>query len=319
MRTVSMKSLCLLAGFLVPCFGTATRAEAGVIPWLYNSIFGHGWGNNYGGGYGGGMPYSAGYGGYNMYSGGGYGAMMPYTPAYSSYGYSGASSSCGCGTGISTPTPVYSQPTYSTPTPVNANPAPNSPPTSGEYKLEYGPTLGYSNSSDGYYTSYGPTYSTDPGSCCVPCNSCASGDCATSIQPSSSSRPAANPTPVEPVVPQSKIKKGLPPDDMVPATGAGSQPPEESLPPEQRRPMKQQLEGVGNPTEMQEPAIEETPPAGKMLSVPTDSNIVIRYAPSLKRSRVALPASAARVVRVDRSTREQLIRDQPKPQLASNR
>ena len=114
MRTVSMKSLCLLCGFLVPCLGTAAPTQAGVIPWLYDSIFGYGWGGSgYGGGYGGGMPYSAGYGG-------GYGSGMSYSPSYS--------------------TPAYSAPMMSSPV----------APTDGLYQSHYGPSLGYY---DGSYSS----------------------------------------------------------------------------------------------------------------------------------------------------------------------
>ena len=65
MRLVTLKSLCLVAGFIVPCLGTASRSEAGIIPWVYDSIFGYGWGGGgYGMGYGGGYAYSAPYSGY---------------------------------------------------------------------------------------------------------------------------------------------------------------------------------------------------------------------------------------------------------------
>ena len=79
MRMISAKSLCVLFGLLVPCLGTTSRAEAGVIPWLYDSIFGYGWG---GGGYGGGgYSYGSGYGGGGY--GAGYAAPMYSTPTYS--------------------------------------------------------------------------------------------------------------------------------------------------------------------------------------------------------------------------------------------
>ena len=282
MRVVSAKSLCVLFGFLVPCLGMSTRAEAGVIPWLYNSIFGHGWG----GGYGGGMHYGAGYGG-------GYGM-----------GYSA---------------PMYSAPVYAAP--VMSAPV---APVDGTYNAHYGPSVGYYD----YGYGYGSSYVVDSGSCCTPCSPCSAcptGDCATSIQ---SSKPAPIPTPAEEVVPVNpKIKRGLPPDDMVPATGTGvrgrEMPGDDAMPKEEIRPARP-MGGVGEPTDFVAPIeggpqVEPDPAPGTKLNlVPTDRNITVRYVPAPQRSLVAIPRAAGRVVRVDRATREQLIRIEPKPQLASN-
>ena len=335
MRTISAKSLCVLVGFLVPCFGVTSRTEAGVIPWLYDSIFGYGWGGSgygggMGGGYGGGMPYSAGYGGWG-YGGSGYGAS--YAPGYS-YGYSGYSSpsyamptsgaGC-CGTAsYATPsqgtgccgTPTYSMPL--SPTPANSNPvtpSTDAPPAGGLYKSEYGPSLGYYDSGYGYsYSSgYTPIYSGDSGNCCNPC--------ATSVgTPVESGTSGPTPTPAGSSIPGSKKTKGLPDDDMKPRSGAGARDTGQgdALPPDQKRPMRE-LNGVGEPTELQEPNIdEENPTPGKILFVPTEARIAVRYVPSPTRTRIAVPTSTARVVRIGRPVRELMARSAPKSQLASN-
>ncbi len=307
MRAVSLKSLCLLAGFVVPCLGTSSQAEAGVIPWLYNSIFGYGWGNNYGGGYGGGVPYSVGYG--SMGYGGGYGysgASYPsYAPAYS--GYSGAPSSCGCSTGISA-APVMSAPTYSNPTPANSAPANEEPPTDGTTKSLYQPSAAYYD----YYTGYTPAYVVDSGSCCVPCMNCANGDCSTSS--TKSSKPEAEPTPAE------SIKKGPSGDDFGPTkngtrngtragSGAGDIPVngEEALPGSENKPApKPGAAGEVGADGLQEPVNNESPPDGTREqggAVPSNRSVAVRYNPTLKRSSIAIPASVARVVRADRSSR----------------
>jgi hypothetical protein len=320
MRTVSLKSLCLLAGFLVPCLGTTSRAEAGVIPWLYNSIFGYGWGHNYGG-YGGGVPYTAGYGSMG-YGYGGYGsaAYMPaYAPAYSNYGYSSVPNSCGCSTGLSS-APVMPTPTFATPTPAPSNAEPNandSPPKDGIYKLEYQPAVGNYD----YYTGYSPAYVVDYGSCCVPCLNCTNGDCGTSIK---STRPAADPTPAE--LPAGPKKKDPSADDFSPTKegGAGSKEPvniNEALPADENKPANR----LGSPgdvgTDSLEPPVNnEGPPPGTNEqggAVPSERSIAVRYNPSLKRSPIAVPKSVARVVRIDRSTRIQTARIEPKSQLAS--
>ena len=280
MRVVSAKSLCVLFGFLVPCLGMSTRAEAGVIPWLYDSIFGYGWG----GGYGGGMQYGAGYGG-------GYGM-----------GYSA---------------PMYSAPVYTAP--VMSAPV---APVDGTYNAHYGPTLGYYDSGYGGYDS---SYQVNSGNCCTPCSACTTGDCATSIE---SAKPAPQPTPVEKTVPVNPKKKGLPLDQFE-GSGNGSGvrgrevPPDEAMPKEEIRPARP-MGGVGEPTDFVEP-IEGGPEVGpapvpgtKLNFVPTDRTIAVRYVPAPRRSLVAIPRSAARVVRIDRATREHLSRTEPKPQLASN-
>lgn len=276
MRTISAKSLCVLFGFLVPCLGMTTRAEAGVIPWLYDSIFGYGWG----GGYGGGMQYGAGYGG----------------------GYGG-------GYGMGNAAPVYSSPAYSAP--VMSAPV---APVDGTYNAHYGPSLGY------YDYGYGSTYVVDSGSCCVPCSACTTGDCATSIE---SAKPAPQPTLAVPVTP--KKKKDPIVDDFSgtrPGVGPGTQEPVggEALPRDQVVPAVRPIDRPVEPDpNMEEPAVDEAPPAGKIMQVvPADRHIAVRYIPASQRSLVALPRSTARVVRVDRTTREQLVRAESKPQLASN-
>ena len=313
MRTVSMKSLCVLVGFLVPGFGVESRAEAGVIPWLYDSIFGYGWGGSgygggYAGGYGGGLPYTAGYGGYG-YGGYGYGSGMSYAaPQYSNPG-------C-CTPSYSTPT--MAAPVISTPT----------APADGNIKTYYGPSLGdYDSGYDGYSYSvgYAPTYSTGSDSCCNPCSPCSTGDSGTSIE---SAKPAANPTPIDSTIPNSKKSKGLPPDSFAPTrnggAGAGAKAPVnggEAMPPGEAKPAKQFNNGGVERDEMEAPVDEEGPPAGTIERgqlAPTDHNIAVRYLTPTKRARIALPIATARVVRIDRALREQLVHADPKPQLASN-
>ncbi len=327
MRTISMKSVCVLVGFLVPCCGLTARSEAGVIPWIYDSIFGYGWGgSSYGGGhggYGGGMPYSAGYGGWGY--GGGYGSS--YAPAYSysglSYGMPASGSSC-CGTASyalpSTGTGCCGTPTYAapaSPVPVISTPAttvPNSPPTDGQYNLRYGPSLGDYDSGYGYYTGYGPTYAGDQGSCCVPSPACCStGGSATSVE---SAKPAPNPTPVNKVTP---VTPKTPPVDGFRehrggTGGVRSNEVEETLPSTERGPTRRPEEAG--------PANGETPPAGEVESIqfsPTEGNVAVRYVPTMKRTKIAVPTSVARVVRLDRAAREQLVRAEAKPKLAANR
>ena len=276
MRTVSMKSLCLLCGFLVPCLGTAAPTQAGVIPWLYDSIFGYGWGGSgYGGGYGGGMPYSAGYNG-------GYGSGMSYSPVYSA--------------------PAYSAPMMSSP----------AAPADGFYQSHYGPSLGY------YDGGYSSGYVADSSCCCTPCSS---GDCATSIQ---SGKPEPAPTPADEALPvPTKVNPALPKDDHGPAGGTGARgrvPPSEEALPTSRPPRP--MGGVGDPTDLKEPKEYEPgadPEPGTQLNFqPGDRSIAVRYTPIPKRSRVVIPQSASRVVRIDRTVREQPVHVLPKPQLASN-
>lgn len=280
MRIVSAKSLCVLFGFLVPCLGMSTRAEAGVIPWLYDSIFGYGWG----GGHGGGMHYGAGYGG-------GYGM-----------GYS---------------TPMYSAPVYSAP--VMSAPV---APVDGTYNAHYGPSVGYYD----YGYAYGSSNVVDSGSCCSPCSACPTGDCATSIE---SAKPAPQPTPVEKTTPVIPKKRNLPLDQFDRSrddTGAGGignpnggvPNGDEALPETERRPIRRPVDGAVEP--MVPPAEAEPAPLGTEVQAPVshDHNITVRYVPAPQRSLVAIPRSTARVVRVDRATREQLSRTEPKPQLASN-
>ena len=307
MRTISAKSLCVLFGFLVPCLGMSTRAEAGVIPWMYDSIFGYGWG----GGYGGRMPYSAGYGGY--------GGGMPYSAGYGGSGYGG-----GYGMGYA---PMYSAPVYSAP----AMSAPIAP-VGGTYKALYGPSLGYYD----YGYDYGSLSVVDSGSCCTPCSACnacsacGTGECATSIQ---SSKPAPQPTPAVPVTPKKKKEPGV--DDFSGTrpgvstgtggtgnTGVGFPNGGEAMPETERRPNPRPGEGAVEPDpNMKEPAVDDAPPAGNLMQmVPTDHHIVVRYVPAPQRAQVVIPVprSMARVVRIDRATREQLVRAVAKPQQASN-
>lgn len=310
MRAVSLKSLCLLAGFVVPCLGTSSQAEAGVIPWLYNSIFGYGWGHNYGG-YGGGAPYSVGYSpmGYG-YGGYGYGASYPsYSPSYSNYGYGAAPSSCGCSTGISS-APMMSAPTYSTPTPAPSNsvPANDETPMGENVKTHYQPSATYYD----YYTGYTPGYVVDSGSCCVPsCVGCGSGDCASpSIK---SSKPEAQPTPAGPE------KKDPKEDDFNPTregagkgTGANTGGNgslgnvDEALPGTELTPARRPGADGEVGTEL-EPPVNNSSPSGEPReqggAIPSDRSVAVRYNPTLKRSSIAIPASVARVVRAERSSR----------------
>ncbi|RLS51890.1 MAG: hypothetical protein DWH91_17985 [Planctomycetota bacterium] len=86
MRLVSLKSFCLIASLVVPSLGTAHRANAGIIPRVYDAIFGYG---RVGGGYGWGASPYMGYGGY-AYSAPVY-AAPAYTTNYGSdYGWSGS-------------------------------------------------------------------------------------------------------------------------------------------------------------------------------------------------------------------------------------
>lgn len=316
MRAVSLKSLCLLAGFVVPCLGTSSQAEAGVIPWLYNSIFGYGWGHNYGG-YGGGVPYSVGYGSMG-YGYGGYGysaASYPtYAPSYSNFGYGGASSSCGCSTGISS-APLMSAPTYSTPTPVNSTPLNNGPADDDgtndpNVKTHYQPSAAYYD----YYTGYTPGYVVDSGSCCVPCTSCGGGDCA-SPAPVKSSKPEVQPTPAGP------DKKDPKEDDFKgtqegagKGTGAnteGGYSPgtiEETLPGDEARPARRPNPAgeVGTEDPLEPPVKSDGPLDGAREqggAAPSDRSIAVRYTPTLKRSPIAIPSSVARIVRAERTSR----------------
>lgn len=147
------KSVILLAGLLAP-MAASTPADAGVIPWAYDSVFGYGWGY---GGWGYGAPYYGGYGGYGM----GYGAypvsyappvyQTNYAPAYgyADYSLSGgtylADSCCcdpcstGCGTGgcgtSECGTSVKSAKPEANPTPVDQKVVPKKAPED-----QFGPT-----------------------------------------------------------------------------------------------------------------------------------------------------------------------------------
>ena len=320
MRAFSLKSLCLLAGFVVPCLGTSSQAEAGVIPWLYNSIFGYGWGHNYGG-YGGGVPYSVGYGSMGYGSGYGYSAASypTYAPAYSNFGYGAAPSSCGCSTGISS-APMMSAPNYSTPTPANSTPS-NSTPGSDEPPTEptktyYQPSAGYYD----YYTGYTPAYVVDSGSCCVPCTSCGGGDCATT--PSvKSAKPETQPTPAGP------DKKDPKEDDFKGTqegagkgtganTGSGYSPGEANdvlpnkLPVNENTPARRPGPAgeVGTDSGELEPPVKDDSSPDEGLreqggAAPSDRSIAVRYNPTLKRSPIAIPSSVARIVRAERTSR----------------
>lgn len=297
MRTISAKTLYVLFGLLVPSLGSATPAEAGVIPWLYNSIFGHGWGNNYSGGSG--------------YNGG--------------YGYGGGMASsagcCGSSYGGGYSAPVYSAPVYSAP----AMSAPVAP-TGETYQSLYGPTLG----DYGYGYGYDSAYVVDSGSCCTPCSACTTGDCATSIE---SAKPAPNPTPADNTVPVTPKNKVPPTDQFGPSksgtgvggtgrTGVGVPTDDEALPDTERRPnrkpLNESVEPLVPPAEAV-PPVDDAPPSGTLMQVvPSNHHIAVRYVPAPRRMVVAIPRSTARVVRIDRATREQLSRVEPKPQLASN-
>jgi hypothetical protein len=281
MRIVSAKSLCVLFGLLVFCQGATPIAEAGCFPWLFHPMYGGGWGGGYGCGYGYGMPYGG---------------------------------ESGCGTCC--PTPTYSAPVYSPP----ATPAPVAP-VDGTYNAHYGPSLSYYG--------YGSSYVVDSGSCCTPCSACPTGDGANSIQ---SSKPGPQPTPADKTVPVTPKNNVLPPvDQFGPSdtgaggtgnTGVGVPTGDEALPETERRPFRRPADGSVEPMEPPAEAVppeEEAPPAGILMQVvPADHNIAVRYVPTPQRSVVVIPQSTARVVRIDRATREQLTRVEPKPQLASN-
>ncbi len=288
MRIVSAKSLCVLFGVLVPCLGATTQAEAGVIPWLYDSIFGYGWGGGYGGGgYGGGMQYGAGYGG-------GYGM-----------GYS---------------SPMYSSPVYSAP--VMSSPV---APTDGTYNSLYGPSLGYYDSG---YGGYGSSYVVNSGNCCTPCSACTTGDCATSIESSKPAPNPTPADKVVPVVPRRTLPPDefgpTNPGTGLQGTGVRGRDLNggEALPETERRPGRQLNNGLVEPVvppAEAEPPVDNAPPAGNLMQVvPHDRNIAVRYVPISQRSLVVIPRSTARVVRIDRAMREQLSQTEPKPQLASN-
>ncbi len=282
MRTVSMKSLCLLCGFLVPCLGTAAPTQAGVIPWLYDSIFGYGWGGSgYGGGYGGGMPYSAGYGG-------GYGSGMSYSPSYSS--------------------PAYSAPMMSSPV----------APTDGLYNSNYGPSLGYYDG--GYSTNYG-SYSScccapcSTGDCAT---SIQSGKPDLNPTPAEEVVPVVPKTRRDPSLdsfgPTRNGKSGTGVDSV-----DGESAEDGAMPPIDRGPMKRPVNG-GNVDPMVPPAQGDPETLGPEVILPGDSDrsIAVRYIPAPQRFKVAIPTSASRVVRIDRVVREQLVPTPSKPQLASN-
>lgn len=84
MRCVSARFVLASVSFLLPFFAMSSTSEAGVIPWMYNAIFGPGRGP-YGYSYYGPSYYSAGYG----WTGGSYGGgccgapvMAAYRPSY---------------------------------------------------------------------------------------------------------------------------------------------------------------------------------------------------------------------------------------------
>lgn len=212
--------------------------------------------------------------------------------------------------------PMYSAPVYSAP--VMSAPAAPVAPADGTYNSLYGPSVGYY----GYGYGYGSSYVVDSGSCCTPCSACPTGDCATSIQ---SSKPGPQPTLAVPVTPKkqrdptiddfSGTQPGVAPGNRVPAV-------DEALPPTElrpiRRPANESVEPMVPPAEAL-PPVEQAPPEGNLSQVvPVDHHIAVRYVPMPQRSRVAIPRSTARVVRIDRATREQLTRAETKPQLASN-
>lgn len=256
MRTLK-RSLLVLAGLFTPALAGAP-VDAGVIPWVYDSIFGYGWGH----GYGYGMPY------------GGYGG----------YGYGG-------------------------------------------YPVSYAAPV--------YTTNYGPGYSLADSCCCDPCSTgCSTGTvagdcCTTAVQ---SAKPAApEPTPVvSPVTPRNPpVDEFLRPTQ--PGTGAvGTERAnprenpgageEEVMPRTERQPAPRPGGGAvppDNPNEMQEPVPDENQGL-RGIKAPSDSRIAVRYVPTPTRSRIAVPSSVNRVVRIDRTTREQLVQGQSKPQLAAN-
>jgi hypothetical protein len=265
MRTLK-KSLLVLAGLLSPAL-VGARADAGVIPWVYDSVFGYGWGYGYGG-----MPYG-GYGGY------GYGGGYPVS---------------------------YAAPAYTT---------------------NYAPSYGYAD------YSLGGEYLADS-SCCDPCsNGCSTGGCATSdccTTAVQSAKPAApEPTPINQKVTPANPKKDLPVDEF---QGLGPTRPggtdkvnsgstEEVLPGDENRPARPLPGGQVEPDRpdqgMQTPAPDEGSGVREMMT-PRQNNIAVRYLPSTTRTRIAVPSSVNRVVRVDRATREQLVQGQSKPQLAAN-
>lgn len=258
MRTLK-KSLLVLAGLFTPAL-VGAPADAGVIPWVYDSIFGYGWGHGYGG-----MPY----GGY------GYGGGYPVS---------------------------YAAPVYTT---------------------NYAPSYGYAD------YSLGGSYLADS-SCCDPCsNGCSTGGCATSSTDCcttavQSAKPAApEPTPIE-----KKVTPKVPVDQFGPTRGGAgpgalertnSGEVDESLPETERRPAGRPGGAVApdDPAEMKEPAPDEGSGV-KETRTRRQNNIAVRYAPSTTRTRITVPSSVNRVVRVDRATREQLVQGQSKPQLAAN-
>jgi hypothetical protein len=214
--------------------------------------------------------------------------------------------------------PMYSAPTYSAP--MMSSPV---APTNGTYNSLYGPSLGYDDYGYGY-GGYGSSYVVNSGNCCNPCSACSTGDCATSIE---SARPTPNPTPADKVVPVVP-KRPLPPDEFGPTNpGTGLQGTGvrgrdlnggEALPETERRPIPRPADGAVEP--MVPPVDEESVPLGPEVLVPGNParTIAVRYVPTPQRSLVVIPRSTARMVRIDRATREQLSRTEPKPQLASN-
>jgi hypothetical protein len=137
---------------------------------------------------------------------------------------------------------------------------------------------------------------------------CANGDCSTSS--TKSSKPEAEPTPAE------SIKKGPSGDDFGPTkngtrngTGAGDIPvnSEEALPGSENKPApKPGAAGEVGTDSLEPPVNNGGPPAGTQEqggAIPSNRSVAVRYNPTLKRSSIAIPASVARVVRADRSSR----------------
>lgn len=278
MRTLK-KSLLVLAGLLAPSMAH-TPADAGVIPWVYDSIFGYGWGYGgmgYGGmpyagwGYGGGYPvtyaapaYSANYGAYTTNYGPSYG--------YSDYSFGGeylADNSCcdpcatgGCSTGGCGTSDCCTAVQSAKPEVPGKNPTPvdDKEVTPTVPKDEFGPTNGGIGAGRSGTRDRGLHNTNVPGA-------------------------------VEESLPSRELRPGARPNDLeVPVD-----PPVD---------------------EMQEPDPELE--RGKLNMIPRNGHIAVRYVPAITRGPIAVPTSVTRVVRVDRAVREQLVKGQSKSQLASN-
>lgn len=197
MRAFSLKSLCLLAGFVVPCLEPVPRPRPASFPGSITRFSGMAGAITTA--VTAGAPTPSVMARWVMAADT---ATVPpairRTPLLTAtLVICAAPSSCGCSTGISS-APMMSAPNYSTPTPANSTPS-NSTPGSDELPTEptktyYQPSAGYYD----YYTGYTPAYVVDSGkSRRVPCTSCGGGDCATT--PSvKSAKPETQPTPAGP-------------------------------------------------------------------------------------------------------------------------